>query len=185
MGIFYYKQKKLISKTTAELYKKANLLSTNRFTEDWINICIGTIKDNLEDIFFGKKGESISDLKKNLNKLDKDRVYEIIKILVSFYMSFTKVNPSLSSILKIAKKEIGLKQKDFEDKIFSFFSFNSEDIEIFRELDNKYKQGTLSPIAIPCKISPSIGAIEAMQFRILLHTSSMGFVRSFDILLRG
>lgn len=190
MEIFSYKQKKLISKNIAELSKKASLLSTNRFIKDWINICIGSIEYNLETIFFEK---NFVNFKKNLNKLNKDRVYEIIKILVSIYISFTKVNPALSKTLKLIKKAIGLKQKDFEDEIFSFFSFNNEDIETFKELDNQYKQGALNPFAIPRKIlekafdikSPSIGLFEAMHFRIMLHASRMNFVRSFEVLLRG
>ena len=190
MEIFSYKQKKLINKNIAELRRKQALLSTNRFIKDWIYIYIGSIESNLETIFFEKKGESFATLKKNLNKLNKDRVYEIIKILVSFYMSFTERNPSLSKTLKHCEKAIGLKQKDFEDEIFSFFSFNSEDIETFREIDNRYKQGALSPF-FPRKIlekafdSPSISPFDAIEFRLMLHASAMSSLILFEVLLIG
>lgn len=130
-----YKENILIGKNTAKLFEKARQLPDESFIKRWVIACIFSIHRNLEEILFGKKGKSIATIKKNLNILNIDKVYEIIKILVCYYISATKKSDPPSKYLK----NILLEQKDFEDEIFSFFSFNSEDIETFRELDNKYK----------------------------------------------
>lgn len=130
-----YKKNILIGDNTVKLFEKASQLSDESFIKRWVIACIISIHGNLEEILFGKKGKSIATIKKNLNISNIDKVYEIIKILVCYYISATKKSDSPSKYLK----NILLEQKDFEDEIFSFFSFNSGDIEIFRELDNKYK----------------------------------------------
>lgn len=130
-----YKKNILIDENIDKLYKKANQLPDESFIKRWVLACVVSIHSDLKIFFFGKRGEGINTLKKNLDILNIDKVYEIIKILVCYYISVTKKSDQPSKFLK----EILLEQKDFEDEIFSFFSFNSEDIETFRELDNKYK----------------------------------------------
>lgn len=130
-----YKKNILIDENIDKLYKKASQLLDESFIKRWVLACVVSIHSDLKIFFFGKRGESINILKKNLDILNIDKVYEIIKILVCYYISATKKSDQPSKFLK----EILLEQKDFEDEIFSFFSFNSEDIETFRELDNKYK----------------------------------------------
>jgi len=130
-----YKKNILLGENINKLYKKARQLPDESFIKRWVIACIFSISGNLKEFFFGKKGESINVLKKNLDILNIDKVYEIIKILVCYYISATEKAQIPSKFLK----EIELEQKDFEDEIFLFFAFNNEDIETFRELYNIYK----------------------------------------------
>jgi hypothetical protein len=50
-------------------------------------------------------------------------------------------------------KKHNINHKDFEKEIFSFFSFNNEDIETYKELDNKYIN---APTAYPTTIYSKI-----------------------------
>lgn len=195
-----YKENILIGENTAKLFEKARQLPDESFIKRWVIACIFSIHRNLEEILFGKKGKSIATIKKNLNILNIDKVYEVIKILVCYYISATKNAQIPSKFLK----EIELEQKDFEDEIFSFFSFNSEDIETFRELDNKYKnedklyaheiyrkiverafgiRGTKDILdtfkKLGNKFSPDIG--EIFYLRIMLTTSWLKIFRHFGV----
>jgi len=86
-----YKKNVLIGDNTVKLFEKASQLSDESFIKRWVIACIISIHGNLEEILFGKKGKSIATIKKNLNILDIDKVYEIIKILVCYYISATKM----------------------------------------------------------------------------------------------
>lgn len=151
-----YKENTLIYENTIKLLNKTIQLPKNnfynRFIKYWITICIFSISENLDLFLFGKKSEGISPiytLKRNLNKLNEYKINEIIKILVCYYISATKKNDLSSNFLK----KHNINHKDFEKEIFSFFSFNSEDIKTFRNLDNKYtNEPTVFPHTIFMKI---------------------------------
>lgn len=151
-----HKKNTLIYENTVKLLKKTIQLPKNNFyncfIKYWITICIFSISENLDQFLFGNKSEGIFPiytLKRNLNKLNKYKINEIIKILVCYYISATKKNDLSSNFLK----KHNINHKDFEKEIFSFFSFNSEDIKTFRNLDNKYtNEPTVFPHTIFIKI---------------------------------
>lgn len=126
-----YKQNILLGNNTAELLKKHQELAGSAFTKDWIYSCILSCHVILDHLLF--KGEP-NFFNKNTDLLSQEKTFEIIKLLVAHHLSVFERNTSNIETIK----QYGLNIKKLEEDIFYFFSFNTENKKIFKELDKDF-----------------------------------------------
>lgn len=129
-----YKQNTLVGSNIAKLLEKSQKLSDSKFIKHWAFACILTCNVSLDYLLFEKEGEEINAFKKNIGKLDENKVFEIIKLLTGHYLSAFKRNEGNINLLKALNMNI----EKLEEDVFSTFSFTRDDEKIFRELDKEF-----------------------------------------------
>jgi len=135
-----YKQNTLIGSNVAKLINKVE--SRQDFIKCWIYSCVASIDGLLDMLLFqdlkGKddKGNEIdfNDFKKNIEKLNEQKVFEIFKLLSGhFLMVFLKNKDNVAFL-----KSVKLKKEDFEEEIITIFDFTKSDNEDYKKLDKKF-----------------------------------------------
>jgi len=129
-----YKQNTLVDSNVAKLLEKSQKLSDYSFVKHWSVACILSCNVSLNYLLFEKKGEEINAFKQNIGKLNENRVFEIIKLLVGHHLLVFKRNEGNINFLK----KINISVDGLEKDIFSIFDFVSDDEKIFRELDKEF-----------------------------------------------
>ncbi|MCK4524856.1 MAG: hypothetical protein KAU07_00255 [Candidatus Andersenbacteria bacterium] len=131
-----YKQNMLVNNNIAELFEKSKQLSASKFIKDWAYSCILSSHVILNYLLFEKlgKGNEINTFKKNISKLNKEKVFEIIKLLVGHHLSAFRSNEENIEFLE----KNSMDWENIKNKIFLVFSFNNYDKKIFQELDKEY-----------------------------------------------
>ncbi|WP_434579204.1 hypothetical protein [Thermoanaerobacterium thermosaccharolyticum] len=116
---------------------KSQELPDSKFIKHWTYACIVNIGVILNYLLFEANGNEIdtfNTFRKYINRLNKEKVFEIIKLLASQYLIAFKRNKDNIKFLKC----ININIKNFESEVFSFFSFTYDDKKTFRELDKEF-----------------------------------------------
>lgn len=131
-----YKQNNLVNNNIASLLKRTEQFFESKFIDAWSKSCIVSIHVSLEYFLFENLGKSneINSFRKNIDKLNDKKVFEIIKLLAGYHLTVFEKNKDNIKILK----EYNLDKNILFDKIFTIFSFNSDDINTFYELNEEY-----------------------------------------------
>lgn len=127
MEFFTNKQNIILENNTAELLKKHQELTGSTFTIGWIYSCILSCHAILDYLLFKDEPNFFN---KNINILNQQKIFEIIKLLVSNHLSAFIVNIKNKTSIK-----------EFEEIVFCFFSFNSEDKKTFKDLNEDFNSG--------------------------------------------
>lgn len=140
-----YKRNTLIGANIAKLLEKSQSLPDAKFIKHWSFACLASIHIIIDELLFSNViPNDINVFKRNINKLDKERVSELIKLLAGFHLSAFTSNEGNLAFLEKA----GLTEKKFSDDMFSVFSFTKDDEKLFRELDEIYKSEDYSKHSI-------------------------------------
>lgn len=132
-----YKQNAFVDSNITEMLIKSQELPDSKFIKYWTYACIVNIGVVLNYLLFEANGNEIdtfNTFRKYINKLNKEKVFEIIKLLASQYLIAFKRNKDNIKFLR----HININIKNFENEVFSFFSFTYDDKKTFRELDKEF-----------------------------------------------
>lgn len=131
-----YKQNTLVGANVAKLLEKSQSLPDSKFIKHWSLAAILSSDVALNFLLFEKQGDEINNFKKNIEKLNPEKVLVIIKLLVGHYLTAFKRNEGNKTVLK----RLNISEKNLEEDVFSTFSFDNDDKRIFEELDKKFDE---------------------------------------------
>ena len=139
-----YKQNTLIGSNVVKLIKKVE--HRQDFVKWWIYSCTASINGLLDKLLFqdlktkDDEGKEIdfNNFKKNIERLNEQKVFEIFKLLGGhFLMVFLKNKDNIAFL-----KSVKLERKDFEEEITKIFDFNRKDEDDYKRLDEKFLANT-------------------------------------------
>lgn len=180
-----YKQNTLIGSNIAKLLEKSQRLPDSKFIKRWSFVCMASIQVILEKLLFSNAISSdINVFKRNINKLNQDKVFELIKLLAGFHLSAFTSNEGNLAFLKIAR----LTKEEFDDDVFLIFSFTKDDKKLFKELDEKYKSnGAKYSICLyrallknGFDISEECDIFAVMAIRTIIHAAYQNFMDTLE-----
>lgn len=132
-----YKENTLIGSNVAKLLEKSQKLSDSKFIKHWTLSCLVCIHHVLDILLIEDTGDEVNTFKKHLKKLDKDKVFEIIKLLSGHYFSAFHLNKNNIEFLKKFK----INEEEFKDDFFSMFEFTRDDEKVFKKLEKEHISG--------------------------------------------
>lgn len=131
-----YKQNTLVGVNVAKLLEKLQSLPDSKFIKHWSSAAVLSSDVALNFLLFEKQGDEINNFKNNIEKLNPEKVFMIIKLLVGHYLTSFKRNEGNKTVLNRLK----ISEKSLEEDIFSIFSFDNDDKRTFEELDKQFDE---------------------------------------------
>jgi len=133
-----YKENTLISSNIAKLLEKSQNLSDSKFIKHWTLACLVCVHHVLDILLIKDIGDEVNTFKKHLRKLDKNKVFKIIKLLAGHYFSAFHINKNNMEFLK----EFKVSEEEFKKDFFSMFEFTRDDERVFNELKKEHVNGS-------------------------------------------
>jgi hypothetical protein len=121
----------LVHGNVQKLLGRCEELPISDFTRHWCQACLTSIYIIIESWFFSDKtDQKMNPFKQHIDRLDQEKVFEMMKLLASHHLTTFERNESNLECLKALAIDLA----NFEEQVFDVFSFADNDRRVFSEL---------------------------------------------------